>query len=41
MEEQALVIIDINDAIANGYVEYSKTMDSLLRKQLEENKSNG
>ena len=41
MEEQALVIIDIDDAIANGYVEYSKTMDSLLRKQLEENKSNG
>ena len=39
MEKQALVIIDIEDAIANGYVEYSKTMDSLLRKQLE--KKNG
>lgn len=37
MEKQALVIIDIEDAIANGYVEYSKTMDSLLRKQLEKN----
>lgn len=37
MERQALVIIDIEDAIANGYVEYSKTMDSLLRKQLEKN----
>lgn len=39
MEKQALVIIDIEDAIANGYVEYNKTMDSLLRKQLE--KKNG
>lgn len=37
MEKQALIIIDIEDAIANGYVEYSKTMDSLLRKQLEKN----
>lgn len=37
MEKQALVIIDTEDAIANGYVEYSKTMDSLLRKQLEKN----
>lgn len=30
MEESALVIIDINDAIANGYVKLSDTLNKLM-----------
>lgn len=30
MEESALVIIDIDDAIANGYVKLSKKLESLI-----------
>lgn len=30
MEQSALVIIDINDALANGYVKLSKTVEELL-----------
>lgn len=29
MEESALVIIDVNDAIANGYVRLSKGIEAL------------
>lgn len=31
MEESALVIIDINDAIQNGYVKLSKTIDKIMK----------
>lgn len=31
MEESALVIIDFNDAILNGYVELSKEIDEIVR----------
>ena len=31
MEESALVIIDINDAIANGYVKLSKNIEKIMR----------
>ena len=31
MEESALVIIDIEDAIANGYVKLSKNIDKIMR----------
>lgn len=31
MEQSALVIIDIDDAIANGYVKYSKTIDNIMK----------
>lgn len=30
MEESALVIIDINDAIRNGYVTASRKIDSII-----------
>ena len=33
MEDSALVIIDINDAIANGYVELSSTLEEMLRDE--------
>lgn len=32
MEKSALVIIDINDAIANGYVKLSKTIEKIVRQ---------
>lgn len=32
MEKSALVIIDINDAIANGYVELSKKLSSMIEE---------
>ena len=32
MEESALVILDINDAIANGYVTLSKRMEGLIKE---------
>ena len=32
MEEPALVIIDINDAIANGYVKLSKNIEKIMRE---------
>jgi len=31
MEKQALVILDIDDAIANGYVRLSKNIDKIMR----------
>ena len=31
MEKSALVIIDINDAIANGYVKLSKNIEKIMR----------
>ena len=31
MEQSALVIIDINDAIANGYVKLSKNIENIMR----------
>ena len=31
MEQSALVIIDLNDAIANGYVRFSKNIDKIMR----------
>ena len=40
MEQSALVILDIDDAIANGYVKLSKRMQELVeesRKRKEEN----
>ena len=33
MEESALVIIDVDDAIANGYVSLSKKMKQLIEEQ--------
>ena len=30
MEESALVIIDIDDAIKNGYVKYSKRIQQII-----------
>ena len=33
MEQSALVIIDMNDAIANGYVKLSKRMKELIEEQ--------
>ena len=30
MEESALVIIDVNDAIANGYVKFSEKIDKIM-----------
>jgi len=35
MEESALVILDIDDAIANGYVELSKKMSELIKESRE------
>ena len=32
MEQSALVIIDIDDAIANGYVRLSTTIDKLIEE---------
>ncbi len=32
MEQSALVIIDFNDAIANGYVKYSKAIEDIMKK---------
>lgn len=32
MEQSALVIIDINDAIANGYVKLSKNLEDIMKK---------
>ena len=32
MEESALVIIDVDDAIANGYVKLSKDIQSILKE---------
>lgn len=32
MEESALVIIDVDDAIANGYVKLSKNIETIMKK---------
>lgn len=32
MEQSALVIIDIEDAIANGYVRFSETIDRIMKE---------
>lgn len=32
MEKSALVIIDINDAIANGYVKLSKNIEKIMNE---------
>ena len=32
MEKSALVIIDVNDAIANGYVKLSKNIEKIMRE---------
>ena len=32
MEKSALVIIDLDDAIANGYVKYSRVIEDIMRK---------
>lgn len=39
MEESALVIIDINDAIMNGYVLASKKIDSIIKNNLGDDKN--
>lgn len=36
MEQSALVIIDMNDAIANGYVKLSKSLSEIVEKKDEE-----
>ena len=36
MEASALVIIDANDAIANGYAVFASTMKELLDSELNE-----
>ena len=36
MEKSALVIIDINDAIANGYVKLSENIEKIVRSNLKE-----
>lgn len=36
MEQSALVIIDFNDAIANGYVRLSKNMNTILSEKVGE-----
>ena len=41
MENSALVIIDIDDAIANGYVTLSKNIEKIVRKTGEVSKSKG
>ena len=38
MEESALVIVDINDAIANGYVKLSKRLSDIMEISGEESK---
>ena len=35
MEKSALVIIDYDDALKNGYIELSQGMDALLEKNNE------
>lgn len=35
MEQSALVILDIDDAIANGYVKLSKQLESILKDAVE------
>lgn len=35
MEQSALVIIDFNDAIANGYVRLSKNIENIMRETAE------
>ena len=35
MEESALVIIDYNDAIRNGYVQIKKAIDSIVEEGIE------
>jgi hypothetical protein len=40
MEQSALVILDIDDAIANGYVKLSKKMQQLVDEEKERAKSN-
>lgn len=37
MEHSALVIIDIDDAIANGYVKLSKQLDDILENAIKDN----
>lgn len=32
MEQSALVIIDVNDAIANGYLQLSKNIEKIMRE---------
>lgn len=41
MEKSALVIIDINDAIANGYVTLSKNIEKIVRRSGDVSKSKG
>ena len=41
MEKSALVIIDIDDAIANGYVTLSKNIEKIVRKSGDVSKSKG
>ena len=36
MEHNALVILDIKDAIAQGYVQLSKRMDSIIGDSLDD-----
>lgn len=37
MEESALVLIDIDDAIANGYLKLSKTINNIIQESKKEN----
>lgn len=39
MEQSALVIIDFDDAIANGYIRLNKRMSSIVDKNLESDKN--
>ena len=32
MEQSALVIIDVDDAIANGYIKFSKAIEDIMKK---------
>ena len=38
MEKSALVLIDIDDAIANGYIQLSKDIDEIMRTSGEKTK---
>lgn len=40
MEQSALVILDINDAIANGYVKLSEKMKQLVEEEKKRSKGN-
>ena len=40
MEQSALVILDINDAIANGYVKLSEKMKQLVEEEKQRSKGN-